>query len=329
MKNKTTPSGKDQKEHISNAPLKGSIKHATSFIKSTAAKLGFSFCGISKAEFLEEEAPKLEAWLKRNYQGKMHYLENHFDKRLDPTKLVPGAKSVISLVYNYYPQKDLTQQRSLKIARYAYGEDYHFVIKDKLKDFLQHIQEEIGDVSGRVFVDSAPVMERTWAKKSGLGWIGKNSLLLNRSMGSFFFLAEIILDLELEYDGPIKDYCGTCTACMDACPTDAIPQPYVVDGSKCISYFTIELKEEIPTEVKGKFENWIFGCDICQEVCPWNRFSQPHNEPRFQPHPDLENMSQNDWLEITEEVFRKVFKKSAVKRTCFNGLKRNIAFVTK
>src|SRR5690606_8419034 len=211
----------------------------------------------------------------------------------------------------------------------AYGEDYHFVVKDKLKEFLQRIQDEIGEVSGRVFVDSAPVMERAWAKKSGLGWIGKNSLLLNRSVGSFFFLAEIILDLELEYDGPIKDYCGTCTACMDACPTDAIPQPYVVDGSKCISYFTIELKEEIPNEVKGKFENWVFGCDICQDVCPWNRFSQPNNEPRFQPQPDLEHMSQNDWKEITEEVFRKVFKKSAVTRTGFDGLKRNIAVITK
>ena len=259
----------------------------------------------------------------------MQYLENHFDKRLDPTKLVPGAKSVISLVYNYYPKKDIAQTNNLKIAKYAYGEDYHFVVKDKLKEFLQRIQDEIGEVNGRVFVDSAPVMERAWAKKSGLGWIGKNSLLLNRSMGSFFFLAEIILDLELEYDGPIKDYCGTCTACMDACPTDAIPQPYVVDGSKCISYFTIELKEEIPNEVKGKFENWIFGCDICQDVCPWNRFSQPHNESRFQPHSDLEHLSQNDWKEITEEVFRKVFKKSAVKRTGFTGLKRNIEFVAK
>lgn len=314
-----------------NSPLKegrGGVKHYTSFIKSIAAQLGFSFCGISKAEFLEEEAPKLEAWLKRGYQGKMQYLENHFDKRLDPTKLVPGAKSVISLVYNYYPKKDLAQPENLKIAKYAYGEDYHFVVKDKLKEFLQRIQDEIGEVDGRVFVDSAPVMERVWAKKSGLGWIGKNSLLLNRSLGSFFFLAEIILDLELEYDGPIKDYCGTCTACMDACPTDAIPQPYVVDGGKCISYFTIELKEEIPTEVKGKFENWIFGCDICQDVCPWNRFSQPHNEPRFQPHADLEHMTSGEWKEITEEVFRKIFKKSAVKRTGFTGLKRNIEFIT-
>jgi epoxyqueuosine reductase len=302
-------------------------KNHTVFIKSTAAQLGFSFCGIAKAEFLEDEAPKLEEWLKRGYQGKMSYLENHFDKRLDPTKLVPGAKSVISLVYNYYPEKDLANDHTLKIAKYAYGEDYHVVIKDKLKEFLRLIREEIGDVQGRAFVDSAPVMERTWAKKSGVGWIGKNSLLLNRSMGSFFFLAQLIIDLELEYDGPIKDYCGTCTACMDACPTDAIPQPYVVDGSKCISYFTIELKEEIPNDVKGKFENWIFGCDICQEVCPWNRFSKPHDENRFLPHSEIETMTKNDWQEITEEVFKKIFKKSAVKRAGLEGLKRNIRFI--
>lgn len=300
------------------------------FIKSIASQLGFSFCGIAKAEFLKEEAPRLEEWLKRGYQGSMSYLENHFDKRLDPALLVAGAKSVISLVYNYYPEKDLAQKNTgdLKIAKYAYGEDYHFVIKDKLKTFLNKIREEIGEVNGRAFVDSAPVHERAWAKKSGLGWIGKNSLLLNRSMGSFFFLAELIVDLELEYDGPIKDYCGTCTACMDACPTDAIPQPYVVDGSKCISYFTIELKEEIPAEVKGKFENWIFGCDICQDVCPWNRFSRPHQEARFQPHSDLEKMKPQDWKEITNDVFNELFKKSAVKRTKLEGLKRNISFVS-
>jgi epoxyqueuosine reductase len=301
------------------------VEQNTKLIKSLATQLGFSFCGIAKAEFLEEEAPRLEEWLKRGYQGKMSYLENHFDKRLDPRLLVPGAKSVISLVYNYYPKKDLAKENpeSPKIAKYAYGEDYHFVVKEKLKTFLHGIQKEVGDVSGRVFVDSAPVHERAWAKKSGLGWIGKNSLLLNREMGSFFFLAEIILDLELEYDGPIKDYCGTCTACMDACPTDAIPQPYVVDGSKCISYFTIELKEEIPAEVKGKFENWIFGCDICQDVCPWNRFSKPHEEEKFYPHPDLEKMTRADWKEITEDVFEKLFKRSAVKRTKLEGLKRN------
>lgn len=301
----------------------------TQIIKTIASQLGFTFCGISKAEFLEEDAPRLEEWLKRGYQGKMSYLENYFDKRLDPTQLVPGAKSVISLVYNYYPQKDLATENSLKLAKYAYGEDYHFVIKDKLKDFLDQIHNQIGEVQGRAFVDSAPVMERTWAKKSGVGWVGKNSLLLNRSMGSFFFLAELIVDLELEYDGPIKDYCGTCTACMDACPTDAIPEPYVVDGSKCISYYTIELKEEIPSDVKGKFENWIFGCDICQDVCPWNRFARPNHESRFNPHPDLEKMNEPDWMEITEDVFQKLFKNSAVKRTKLEGLRRNIKFIMK
>lgn len=301
----------------------------TAFIKSTAHELGFSYCGISKAEFLKDEAPLLEEWLKRGYQGKMSYLENYFDKRLDPTLLVPGAKSVISLMYNYYPEKDLSSDSNLKIAKYAYGEDYHFVVKDKLKTFFERIQQEIGDINGRVFVDSAPVMERAWAKKSGLGWIGKNSLLLNKNSGSFYFLAEIILDLELEYDGPVKDYCGTCTACMDACPTDAIAEPYVVDGSKCISYFTIELKEEIPTSVKGKFENWIFGCDICQDVCPWNRFSKPHHEPKFNPNNELTSLSQRDWKELTEEVFQKVFKDSPVKRTKLEGLKRNINFLNK
>lgn len=303
--------------------------NASAQIKKIAGELGFSYCGIAKAEFLEEEAPRLEEWLKRGYQGKMSYLENHFDKRLDPTLLVPGAKSVISLIYNYYPEKDLSKENpeSYKLAKYAYGEDYHYVVKDKLKLFLQRIEETIGKVEGRAFVDSAPVHERAWAKKAGLGWIGKNSLLLNKTMGSFFFLAELIIDLELEYDGPIKDYCGTCTACMDACPTEAITQPYVLDGSKCISYFTIELKEEIPSEVKGKFENWIFGCDICQDVCPWNSFSKPTNESRFQPQTQLENMTRNDWEEITDEVFKSLFRNSAVTRTRFEGLKRNITFV--
>ncbi|MCI0751810.1 MAG: tRNA epoxyqueuosine(34) reductase QueG [Flammeovirgaceae bacterium] len=304
------------------------VSQTSAFIKSTAAQLGFSFCGISKAEFLEDEAPRLEEWLKRGYQGKMSYLENHSDKRLDPQLLVPGARSVVSLIYNYFPERKLEGLDQLKIAKYAYGEDYHEVIKEKLKILLGLLQQQIGDIHGRAFVDSAPVHERAWAKKSGLGWIGKNSLLLNRQMGSFFFLAELIIDLELEYDSPIKDYCGTCTACMDACPTDAIPEPYVVDGSKCISYFTIELKEEIPADVKGKFENWIFGCDICQDVCPWNRFSQPHQEKRFNPHPDIEQMTKQDWLEITEDVFKKLFKNSAVKRTKFEGLKRNIRFVS-
>lgn len=300
----------------------------THLVKQVAAELGFSFCGISKAEFLKEEAPQLEAWLKRGYQGKMSYLENHFDKRLDPTLLVPGAKSIVSLIYNYFPEKNLATEGSLKIAKYAYGEDYHFVVKDKLKIFLERLQAELGEINGRAFVDSAPVMERAWAKRSGLGWIGKNSLLLNKQMGSFFFLAELIIDLELEYDGPVKDYCGTCTACMDACPTDAIPQPYVVDGSKCISYFTIELKEEIPADVKGKFENWIFGCDICQDVCPWNSFSKPHRESKFEAHADLGKMSAQDWKEITDEVFQKLFRHSAVKRTKLEGLKRNIRFTT-
>ncbi len=297
-------------------------------IKLLAKDLGFSFCGISKAQFLEDEAPKLEEWLNRHYQGKMSYLERNFDKRLDPTQLVPGAKSVISLVYNYYPKTDHTSGKEIKIAKYAYGKDYHFVIKRKLKDLFEKIRDEFGEVEGRVFVDSAPVHERAWASRSGLGWVGKNSLLLNREMGSFFFLAEIICDLELTADGPIKDYCGTCTVCQDACPTDAIPEPYVVDGSKCISYLTIELKDEIPGEFKDRMEGWAFGCDICQDVCPWNRFSKPHNEAEFNPQ-GWEKFQKKEWEEMTEEVFRKVFKKSAVKRTGFNGLKRNISFPEK
>ncbi len=300
----------------------------TDIIKSLASELGFSFCGISKAEFLEQEAPKLEDWLKKGYHGQMGYLVNHFDKRLDPSKLVPGAKSVVSLIYNYYPQQTHQPESGPKIAKYAYGQDYHHVIKDKLKEFTHLLAEKVGQIEGRAFVDSAPVMERQWAAKSGLGWIGKNSLLLNRKMGSFFFLAELIIDLELEPDGPIKDYCGTCTACQDACPTDAIPQPYVIDGSKCISYLTIELKDEIPQEFKGKMEDWAFGCDICQDVCPWNRFSKPHNEPKFQPQ-GWEGFNSKDWEEMTEEVFQKVFKKSAVKRTKFGGLKRNLDFIKK
>ncbi|HCX24700.1 MAG: tRNA epoxyqueuosine(34) reductase QueG [Flammeovirgaceae bacterium] len=300
----------------------------THLVKSLATELGFSFCGISKAEFLEEEAPKLEEWLKRGYQGEMGYLENHFDKRLDPTKLVPGARSVVSLVYNYYPKEQHQSDQGPKIAKYAYGQDYHHVVKDKLKELVDRIREKVGQIEGRVFVDSAPVMERQLAAKSGIGWIGKNSLLLNRNMGSFFFLAELIIDLELEPDGPIKDYCGTCTACQDACPTDAIPQPYVIDGSKCISYLTIELKDEIPNEFKGRMENWAFGCDICQDVCPWNRFSKPHEEPKFKPQ-GWEDFKSKDWEEMTEEVFQKVFKKSAVKRTKFGGLKRNLDFLKK
>lgn len=296
-------------------------------VKDIARSLGFSFCGISQARFLEEEAPRLTEWLKRGYAGKMSYLENHFDKRLDPTLLVPGAKSVISLLFNYYPENQLNGEGNLKIAKYAYGKDYHFVIKDKLKEFIFRIREAIGQVEGRVFVDSAPVMERDWARRSGLGWIGKNSLLINKNRGSFFFLAELIIDLALEHDGPIKDYCGTCTACMDACPTEAIPAPYIVDGSRCISYFTIELKDELPSAMKGKFKDWIFGCDICQDVCPWNRFSQPHHEKAFTPDSDLQGFSRQDWIELTKDVFVKVFKDSPVKRTGYEGLVRNIRFV--
>lgn len=302
----------------------------TTIIKQTAKQLGFDFCGISKAEFLVEEAPRLEAWLKKGNHGEMRYMENHFDKRLDPSKLVPGAKSVVSLLYNYYPEKDLANQHPehLKLAKYAYGEDYHFVIKDRLKAFMSVLKEEIGDVEGRVFVDSAPVLERQWAAKSGLGWLGKNTLLINKGQGSYFFLAELIIDLELEPDGPIKDYCGTCTRCIDACPTDAVT-PYEVDANKCISYLTIELKDQIPDTFQGKMDNWIFGCDICQEVCPWNRFSKPHSEPAFHPKNELLELFNNNWQDLTEEVFRAVFKGSAVKRTKLEGLKRNIKMAKK
>ncbi len=301
----------------------------TRFIKQKAQELGFFFCGISKAEFLEEEAPRLETWLKRDFQGKMGYMNNHFDKRLDPRLLVDNAKSVVSLLLNYYPPQE-QNQTALKISKYAYGEDYHLVIKDKLKEFFTSIQEEIGEVGGRVFVDSAPVMDKVWAQKSGLGWIGKNSNLIHPKHGSFFFIAELILDLELTPDGPIKDYCGTCTACIDECPTDAIVEPYVVDGSKCISYLTIELKDQIlPTEFAGKMDNWMFGCDVCQDVCPWNRFSKPHTEKRFNPDSRLMEFNTKDWEELNEIAFDAIFKNSAVKRTKFEGLKRNIGFIAK
>ena len=298
----------------------------TDFIKTEAKRLGFLSCGVSKAQFLEEEAPRLENWLNKQMHGQMHYMENHFDKRLDPTKLVEGSKSVISLLLNYFPVKTQDHE-TYKLSKYAYGTDYHYVIKDKLKSLLHAIQGEIGEVEGRAFVDSAPVLDKAWAAKSGLGWIGKHSNLLTQQVGSFYFIAELIIDLELEYDGITTDHCGTCTKCIDACPTKAITEPYVVDGSKCISYFTIELKENIPTQFKGQFEDWMFGCDICQDVCPWNRFSKSHNEPLFNPHPDLLDMTKKDWEEITEETFKKVFKKSAVKRTKFSGLKRNINFL--
>lgn len=284
-------------------------------------------CGISRAEFLEEEAPRLERWLKNNMHGEMGYMENHFDKRLDPTKLVSDSKSVISLLLNYAPS-ELQNEDSYKISKYAYGTDYHFVIKDKLKQLLHHIQEEIGDVHGRAFVDSAPVLDKAWAAKSGLGWMGKHSNLITKQAGSFYFIAELIVDLDLDYDSPVTDHCGTCTACIDACPTEAIVAPYVVDGSKCISYFTIELKNEIPSNVRGHFDDWIFGCDVCQDVCPWNRFSQSHKEPLFNPNPDLLDMTKKDWNEITEDVFKNLFKNSAVKRTKFEGLKRNIDFLS-
>ncbi len=300
-------------------------KH-TQLIKTEAKRLGFLSCGISKAEFLEEEAPRLERWLEKNMHGEMRYMENHFDKRLDPTKLVDDSKSVISLLLNYYPNQEQTTS-SYKLSKYAYGTDYHFVIKEKLKELLEFVNNNIGEVSGRAFVDSAPVLDKVWAARSGLGWIGKHSNLLTQQVGSFYFIAELIVDLELDYDTPTTDHCGTCTACIDACPTQAIVEPYVVDGSKCISYFTIELKDNIPNEFKGQFDNWMFGCDVCQDVCPWNRFSKPHNEPLFNPHPELLSMTKHDWEEITQETFSKVFKKSAVKRTKYSGLTRNIKFL--
>lgn len=272
------------------------------------------------------EAPRLENWLNKNRNGEMSYMENHFDKRLNPTLLVDDAKSVVSLLLNYYPEQ-FQNTNSYKISKYAYGQDYHFVIKEKLKEFLFSIQATIGEVSGRAFVDSAPVLDKAWAAKSGLGWIGKNSNLLTQKVGSFYFIAELIIDLDLEYDNPTTDHCGTCTACIEACPTEAIVGPHIVDGSKCISYFTIELKENIPQEMKGSFDDWAFGCDVCQDVCPWNKFSKAHNEPLFNPNPELLSMSKKDWKEITEETFRVVFKNSPLKRAKFQGIKRNIDFL--
>jgi epoxyqueuosine reductase len=296
------------------------------FIKSEAQRLGFLSCGISKAGFLEEEAPRLERWLSNQMNGQMSYMENNFDKRLNPTLLVDDAKSVVSLLLNYYPS-EFQNEDSFKISKYAYGQDYHFVIKDKLKELLVSIQENIGEVSGRAFVDSAPVLDKAWAAKSGLGWIGKNSNLITQKLGSFYFIAELIIDLDLEYDQATTDHCGSCTACIDACPTEAIVSPHIVNGSKCISYFTIELKESIPLEMNGKFSDWAFGCDVCQDVCPWNRFSKPHKEPLFNPNPELLSMSKKDWTELTEETFRIVFKNSPIKRTKFEGLKRNFDFL--
>jgi epoxyqueuosine reductase len=305
----------------------------TNFIKSEAKRLGFLACGVSKAGFLEEEAPRLENWLYTNRNGQMSYMENNFDKRLNPTLLVDDAKSVVSLLLNYYPS-EFQNPDSYKISKYAYGQDYHFVIKEKLKELLASIQETIGEVSGRAFVDSAPVLDKAWAAKSGLGWIGKNSNLLTKQVGSFYFIAELIIDLDLDYDNSTTDHCGSCTACIDACPTEAIVAPYIVDGSKCISYFTIELKENIPQDMKGKFGDWAFGCDVCQDVCPWNKYSKPHNEPLFNPLPmangtGLLSYTKKDWEEITEEIFKIIFKNSAVKRTKYAGLKRNIEFLMK
>ena len=304
-----------------------SITNHTRLIKQKAQDLGFFYCGISKVEFLSDEAPKLEQWLKRNYHGKMSYMEGHFDKRLNPALLVDGAKSVVSLLLNYFPDK-MQNEDSPQLSKYAYGEDYHFVIKDKLKTLLAFVQSEIGEVSGRVFVDSAPVMDKVWAKRSGSGWMGKNTNIIHPKAGSFFFIAELILDLDLQADGPIKDYCGTCTRCIDACPTDAFVAPYVLDASKCISYLTIELKDAIiPGEFKGKMSDWMFGCDICQDVCPWNRFSTPTKENRFLPHANLLEMNRSDWQDLSSEVFSALFKNSAVKRTKLEGLKRNIGFL--
>lgn len=299
----------------------------TAMIKKRALELGFVSCGISKAQFLEDEAPRFEEWLKNGQNAQLQYMENNFDKRLDPTKLVPGAKSVISLLYNYYPH-EFQPEGTFKISKYAYGQDYHFVIKDKLRELFQFMQEEIGEIDGRYFTDSAPVLDKAWAARSGLGWIGKHTLMLSKQKGSFFFIAEIICDLELEYDGPATDHCGTCTACIDACPTGAIVSEKVVDANKCISYLTIELRNEIPSIMDGKFEDWVFGCDICQDVCPWNRFSKPHQEPLFHPHPDLLSMNKDDWLRLDEDRYRELFRKSAVKRAKYSGLIRNIKFVS-
>ena len=296
-------------------------------IKTEAKKLGFLSCGISKAEFLEDEAPRLERWLKDGKHGKMAYMENHFDKRLDPRLLVPDAKSIISLLFNYYTPLDQLDGAP-KISKYAYGKDYHHVLKVKLKQLFQIINNKIGEVSGRVFVDSAPVMEKSWAVRSGLGWQGKNTNLISKKAGSFFFIAELIVDLELEYDTPVTDHCGTCTACIDACPTEALT-PYQIDASKCISYLTIELKDQIPTTFKSKMDDWAFGCDVCQDVCPWNRFSKQHNEPLFNPSSEVINYTQKNWEEITHETFNIIFKNSAIKRTGFKGFKRNISFLKK
>lgn len=302
-------------------------KH-TQWLKRKAYEMGFSFVGVSRAEFLDKEAHQLEEWLKQGRHGKMAYMERHFDKRVDPTKLVEGARTVITFLYNYHQPHKPADAHAPKISQYAYGEDYHFVIKDKLRELMAAVHEEVGEAGGRIFVDSAPVMEKAWAQKSGTGWIGKHTNLITKQAGSYFFLAEWITDWELTPDGPIKDYCGTCTRCIDACPTDAITEPYQLDASKCISYLTIELRDEhLPDAFKGHLENWMFGCDICQEVCPWNRFAKPHHEPRFEPTGGLLDMTEQDWHELTAEVFQQLFPRSAVKRTKYKGLERNLQFL--
>ena len=304
------------------------IREKTRLVKRKCFDLGFSHVGISKSVFLEKEARRLEEWLSNDFNGKMSYMENHFDKRTDPGKLVDGAKSVISVLFNYHNPTKQLDDNAPKISQYAYGKDYHFVIKNKLKELQLFLTKKFGEINCRGFVDSAPVMDKVWAEKSGLGWIGKHSNLINKEMGSYFFIAELIVDIDLEQDIPINDYCGTCTKCIDACPTEAIVQPYVVDGSKCISYLTIELKDQIlPNEFKGKMDSWMFGCDICQDVCPWNRFASAHNEPQFNPHPDLLKLTKKEWNELSEETYQNLFRKSAVKRTKFSGLKRNISFL--
>jgi epoxyqueuosine reductase len=297
-------------------------------VKRLSTQFGFIDCGISKADFLEDEASRLELWLQNKFHGEMHYLENYFDKRLDPRILVPGSKTVVSLLFNYYPENKQNSD-TFKVAKYAFGEDYHTVVKDKCNELLNELRLAVGNVEGRVFVDSAPILERAWAERSGIGWIGKHGLLINKKQGSFFFLAELLIDLDCEPDGKIKDYCGNCTKCIDACPTEAILPNKTLNASKCISYLTIELKNEIPLEFKDKMNGWIFGCDICQDVCPWNRFSSQHAEPRLEPNETLLSMQKSDWAQMTEISFQKVFSKSAVKRTKFNGLMRNIKFLDK
>ena len=301
--------------------------HHTQQIRQFAKNLGFDHIGIARAVKLEEDARRLETWLQKGMQGGMHYMENYFEQRVDPRVLVPGARSVITLLLNYFPEQKQNEKAPL-ISKYAYGKDYHEVIRNKLGALLNLIRENIGDIQGRGFVDSAPVLERTWAKRSGLGWIGKNGNLINKKAGSFFFIATLITDLELEYDDPFaKDYCGTCTKCIDACPTDAILPGNIVNGSKCISYFTIELKDElIPSEMKGKFNNWAFGCDICQDICPWNRFSTPTEEAAFRPIPEILNLSTEEWEKMSEEGFKRVFRDSPLKRTKYGGMMRNLKF---